>query len=200
MTMMVRRSQGDPGPRRYFDRQQDCWHVQLTQGETHVTSDPREILSTVLGSCIAACIRDPRAGVGGMNHFLLPDGPGQGRDAMRYGVNAMEILINSLLSQGAARGNLEAKLFGGGNVLAGLSDIGARNAEFAAHYLLDEGIPMVGGSTGGATSRRIQFWPVSGRARQFASLGRESEKTAEQERIQALHQSRQEHGNDVELF
>ncbi len=189
----------ESGPRRYFDNQQSCWHVQLTQGDSHVTCDPGEVLTTVLGSCISACIRDPFAGVGGMNHFLLPDGPGEGRDAMRYGVNAMELLINNLLKFGASRNRLEAKLFGGANVLAGLSNIGQRNAEFAQRFLSDEGIPVVGGSTGGDLPRRIQFWPVSGRARQFATRERDGQGLCERERAFQIRQQQAE-SNDVELF
>ncbi|MGZ5927150.1 MAG: chemotaxis protein CheD, partial [Rhizomicrobium sp.] len=101
------------------------------QGDTYVSDKPNEVLVTILGSCIAACIRDPHLGVGGMNHFLLPHGSDVGRDARCYGINAMELLINELLKSGARRERLQAKIFGGANVMAGLSDIGGRNAEFA---------------------------------------------------------------------
>jgi chemotaxis protein CheD len=114
--------------RRFFHAGDAVWHVQVTQGDAHVSIDPGEVLTTVLGSCIAACIRDPEAGVGGMNHFLLPDGAGADQGALRFGVNAMEILINGLLQRGAQRHRLEAKLFGGASVIAGLSDVGAANA------------------------------------------------------------------------
>src|ERR1700742_4624683 len=129
-------------PRRFLNPQDGCWHVQVTQGETYVTGDAREVLTTVLGSCIAACIRDPKAQVGGMNHFLLAQGRGHDRDATRYGVNAMEILINGLLKRGAARERLQAKLFGGASVIAGLSDVGASNVDFARKFLADEGIAL----------------------------------------------------------
>ena len=155
-------------PRRWKDHAQDCWHVQITQGAAYVTADPREVLTTVLGSCIAACIRDPASGVGGMNHFLLAQGRGADRDAARYGVNAMELLINGILAKGGVRARLEAKLFGGANVIAGLSDVGSSNAAFAARFLADEGIALVGGDVGGVFPRRVQFWPASGRARQRA--------------------------------
>ncbi|HWA89417.1 MAG TPA: chemotaxis protein CheD [Rhizomicrobium sp.] len=191
-----------PGPRRYFSAQEGCWYVQITQGENHVTGEPREVLTTILGSCVSACIRDREFGVGGMNHFLLPEGGSDDRDAQRYGVNAMELLINGLLKHGASRRGLEAKLFGGANVLAGLSDVGSRNAAFARQFLLDEGIPLVGGDVGGTMPRRIQFWPTTGRARQLAlgvtdvrALGERELSTAER-----IRRHEAEEGNDVDLF
>jgi len=189
--------------RRYFNAQDNCWHVQLTQGDTYVTNDPTEILTTILGSCVSACIRDPIAKIGGMNHFLLPDGgSGEDRNAVRYGANAMELLINALLKRGASRGSLQAKLFGGANVLAGLSSIGSKNAAFAQRYLADEGIPVIGGNLGGTSSRRIQFWPVTGRARQLALTTSEGAGLAQRELKQArtIQQSEVAETSDVEIF
>lgn len=140
--------------------------VNIVQGEQSVSDDPHVVLTTLLGSCVAACIRDPVAGVGGINHFLLPGDREQGSDSLRYGVHAMELLLNALLRQGARRDRLEAKLFGGANLMCGLTDVGALNAAFAADFLKREDIRHVGGSLGGVSGRRIQFWPVSGRARQ----------------------------------
>jgi chemotaxis protein CheD len=122
-------------------------------------------ICTLLGSCVAACIRDPIARVGGMNHFLLPEGAA-GSTSLSYGVNAMELLINDLLRRGARRDKLEAKLFGGGRILRGVSDVGAKNAEFAQRFLADEGIAYIGGSLGGLSARKIEYWPHSGRVRQ----------------------------------
>jgi chemotaxis protein CheD len=139
--------------------------VHLLQGECRVTDDPAIVLATTLGSCVAACIRDPVARVGGMNHFLLPESS-EGMVSLRYGAFAMELLINGLLSKGARRDRLQAKLFGGGRLSDGLTDVGAANAAFAREFLEREAIPYAGGSLGGAQARRIQFWPVSGRARQ----------------------------------
>jgi chemotaxis protein CheD len=137
----------------------------VVQGQFAVSADPSEVLTTILGSCVAACLRDPVAGVGGMNHFLLPGETGRG--GLRYGVNSMELLINELLKLGARRDRLEAKIFGGARMIAGLSDIGSQNATFADAYFHDEGIQLLGGSTGGSQARRLQFWPVSGRTRQL---------------------------------
>jgi chemotaxis protein CheD len=183
--------------RRFFHAGEAAWHVQITQGDAYVSADPKDVLTTVLGSCIAACIRDPKAGVGGMNHFLVPDGAGRDADARRFGVNAMEILINSLLQQGAQRHRLEAKLFGGASVIAGLSDVGAANAAFAERYLADEGIAHVGGHLRGFHPRRIQYWPVSGRARQLALPKAETLAVARRETAAAAHH---QEAHDVELF
>ena len=149
--------------------------VPLVQGECRVSADAHVMLTTTLGSCVAACIRDPVAGVGGMNHFLLPENPdGEGLLSLRYGAFAMELLINGLLNKGARRERLEAKLFGGSRLSDGLMDIGARNAAFARNFLQREGVALKGGSLGGVQARRIQYWPVSGRARQLLLAGGEA--------------------------
>jgi chemotaxis protein CheD len=173
--------------RRFRNPRDESWHVQLMQGDYYVTDDPGEILTTVLGSCIAACIRDPRAGIGGMNHFLLPDGDAGGGNARRFGVNAMEVLINGILKRGGDRSRLEAKLFGGANVIGMMSEIGSRNVEFAKQFLEAEGIAFVGGDVGGKHPRRIQYWPVTGRARQLAVRGATSD-LVDRERMAASAQ------------
>lgn len=143
--------------------------VHVGQGDHYVSSDPDVVLTTVLGSCVALCLRDPVAGVGGMNHFLLPEGAGTGAGASRrYGAYLMEMLINDVLKAGGRRDRLEAKLFGGGRMFDALTDVGAANADFAERFLADEGIPVLGGSLRGAGGRRLHYWPVSGRARQRA--------------------------------
>lgn len=144
--------------------------VHIIQGEYNVSDDPDVVLTTLLGSCVAACLRDPVARIGGMNHFLLP-GQEAGEGAPRsvgetYGVHLMELLVNGLLRRGARRDRLEGRLFGGARTMDGLADIGARNAAFAERFLGHEGIRLTGGSLRGEHGRRIQFWPVSGRARQ----------------------------------
>ena len=146
--------------------------IHVVQGEYAVSGDPAVMMGTILGSCVAACVRDPVAGVGGMNHFLLPgdkDGAAAGApNALRYGVQSMELLLNALYRMGARRERLEVKLFGGARVIDGLSDIGQQNAAFAERFLQAEGITLMGGSLRGDQARRIQFWPVSGRVRQMA--------------------------------
>jgi len=138
--------------------------INIIQGEFKVSDDPTIVLTTLLGSCVAACIRDPVTKIGGMNHFLLPGDAGASSEGL--GVHLMELLLNGLMRQGAQRERLEAKIFGGARMMAGLSDIGARNAEFAKKFLSYEGIKLLGGDTGGTLGRRIQFEPSSGKALQ----------------------------------
>ena len=141
--------------------------IHVGQGEHYITADPAVMLTTILGSCVAMCLRDPQVGVGGMNHFLLPEGAGAGTDAgRRYGAYAMELLINDVLKAGGRRERLQAKLFGGGRMFDALRDVGRANADFAERFLRDEGIPVVGGSLRGEGGRRLHYWPVSGRALQ----------------------------------
>jgi chemotaxis protein CheD len=177
--------------------------IHIVQGEQHVDNDPAVVLTTILGSCIAACLWDPMAGVGGMNHFLLPGNDaqargGQGNEAsMRYGVHAMELLVNALLRRGATRPHLQAKLFGGARMIKGLTDIGELNASFAEQFLSAEGIAVIGGSLRGEQGRRIQFWPVSGRARQVL-LARETAQILSAERRTAPRPH--ENAGALELF
>ncbi len=141
----------------------------VMEGQYFVSDDPDLVMTTVLGSCVAACLRDPVARVGGMNHFLLPGETRRAdlRDAERYGVHLMELLVNGLMSHGAHRGRLEAKLFGGARTIFKSSDVGDMNAKFAERFLKNEGITIVGRSLGGASGRRVEYWPVTGRARQI---------------------------------
>ncbi len=142
--------------------------VHVVQGQFEILNDPNAVLSTVLGSCVAACVRDPLLQIGGMNHFLLPGDNNSGRnDSLKYGVQAMELLINGLLQRGASRERLEAKLFGGARVVEGLSDIGQQNAAFAKRFLQAEKIACVGESLGGDRPRRIRFWATTGRVQQL---------------------------------
>src|SRR5258707_1951600 len=138
--------------------------IHIHQGECRISEDPRVVLTTMLGSCIAACLRDPIAGVGGMNHFLLPDtDEGDHSASLRYGANAMELLVNGLLSIGAKRERLEAKLFGGGRMSDGLRDIGEKNTEFAWLYPNHERKPRLRARTRGRDERRTEFCAVDGR-------------------------------------
>ena len=147
--------------------------VNIVRGEQHVTDDAGLCVTTLLGSCVAACLADLEAGVGGMNHFLLPGADGEGR-GMQYGVHAMELLVNALLQRGARRERLQAKLFGGARMVQGLTDVGAQNAQFATRFVQREHIALGPGSLGGDAGRRVQFWPVSGRARQ-QTMGRDAQ-------------------------
>lgn len=157
----------DAAPAAPFANAPGATTINVLQGQFHVTNDDGVMLATILGSCVAACIRDPVARVGGLNHFLLPDGESEpGGSSLKYGVHAMELLINGILAEGGRRGRLTAKLFGGARMAANLPDIGRRNAAFAEDFLRREGIRHEGGSLLGHAARRIQFWPASGRIRQ----------------------------------
>ncbi|MDI7863379.1 chemoreceptor glutamine deamidase CheD [Rhizobiaceae bacterium n13] len=175
--------------------------VHIIQGEYKVVSDPDVVLSTILGSCVAACLRDPVAGVGGMNHFLLPgsvNSLASGGDATRYGVHLMELLINGLLKRGARRDRLEAKVFGGAKTISTFSNVGEQNAAFAMQFLKDEGIPVVSSSVGGEHGRKLEYWPISGRARQYPLTGAETQKTValEQRPVPAVRPVE----NSIEFF
>lgn len=142
--------------------------VYVLQGEFKVSRAPDTVLSTILGSCVAVCLWDEGVGLGGMNHFLLPFGPKAASSSPeRYGVHAMEILINALLKAGARRNRLQAKLFGGARMSATLSDIGQSNARFAQQFLATEEIPCLAESLGGTSARRVLFRPATGQARQM---------------------------------
>jgi len=143
-------------------------HDKLTfvvQGTYYVSRHPDAVLSTVLGSCISVCLTDPDAGIGGMNHFLLPYGHGSDSGHIRFGVNAMEKLMDELLQNGARRSQLQAKLFGGAKMSANLVDIGRANADFAHEFLACEAIPVVSESIGGTSARRVVFRPATGQAK-----------------------------------
>jgi chemotaxis protein CheD len=153
-------------PNRYYDQRFKIEAVKILPGEYFVTG--REVvIVTVLGSCVSACLYDRLAGVGGMNHFMLPDHHEGGllSESTRYGAYAMEMLINNLIKAGAARNRLEAKVFGAGRVLAGMTqtDVGARNASFALHYLQDEGIPVRARDLLDIHPRKVYFFPNEGR-------------------------------------
>ena len=136
--------------------------VSVVQGEYRISKDADVVMSTVLGSCVAACIYDPDVGIGGLNHFLLPGDSRGGSAELKYGSMAMELLINELLKAGARRSGMKVKLYGGARISAGLSDIGAKNIEFARNYVRREGFRVVDESLGGTQARRIHFRAVSG--------------------------------------
>lgn len=140
--------------------------VHVIQGEYKVSSDPGVVLTTILGSCVATCMSDPKAGVGGINHFLLPQGNGGDGMGYRYGLLSMELLINGLLKMGARKSRLEAKLFGGAAMNDNLSRIGEANSVFALEFLEAEGIPCLSRSLGGSNARRIRYYPTTGAAQQ----------------------------------
>ncbi|HEC18645.1 MAG TPA: chemoreceptor glutamine deamidase CheD [Gammaproteobacteria bacterium] len=156
--------------KRYWDKTNEAVVAKILPGELYVTRI-NEMITTVLGSCISACIRDPYAKVGGMNHFMLPMSKADNVNgdkfgsAMRYGNFAMEHLINEIIKNGGQRKNLEVKLFGGGRVLAHMTDVGQRNIEFALEYVQVEGLKLIADDLGDRFPRKVQYYPASGVAR-----------------------------------
>ncbi len=134
-----------------------------------MVAEPQVIVSTVLGSCIAVCLWDGEARIGGMNHFLLgepaADHQVSAQDLQRYGLHAMEVLINAMMVRGASRANLKAHLYGGANIVAGLGQIGSQNADFARRFVATEAIPVGHVDLGGRHARRVEFLPYEGRSR-----------------------------------
>jgi chemotaxis protein CheD len=188
---------------RYYDRNFQADAAKILPGEYFV-SDSGVLLVTVLGSCVAACIRDTESGVGGMNHFMLPDDGG--RDTVgasaRYGTYAMEVLINHLLKMGARRNRLEAKVFGGGAVLASLasSNVGAKNAEFVLEYLKTEKIPVVAQDLLDSYPRKVYYFPATGKVlvKKLHRVHNETLFSRERDYKDRLSVSKVE--GDVELF
>ncbi|MEN6587947.1 MAG: chemoreceptor glutamine deamidase CheD [Sulfuricella sp.] len=155
-------------PNHYFDSTFDMQAAKILPGEYYTTGRDM-LLVTVLGSCVAACIRDRISGIGGMNHFMLPNN-GQDQSnplgaSARYGVYAMEVLVNQLLKMGARRDHLEAKVFGGGNVLRGfvVANVGERNSKFVLDFLKTENIRLVAQDLMDIYPRKVYFFPKSGR-------------------------------------
>ncbi|MEL7099129.1 MAG: chemotaxis protein CheD [Pseudomonadota bacterium] len=145
--------------------------MHITQGEHAVSADRDAVITTLLGSCVACCLWDPEARIGGMNHMLLSARGSADATCNLAGVNAMELLINDLIKLGARRDNLHGKAFGGARMIKGLSDIGAANASFALDFLEREGIACEGHSLGGEKARMLKFWPSSGRVLQKIANG-----------------------------
>ncbi|MXS81543.1 chemoreceptor glutamine deamidase CheD [Nitrosomonas oligotropha] len=189
----------------YFDKSFNNQAVKLLPGEYYVT-DKDLLLVTVLGSCVAACIRDSYSGIGGMNHFMLPDGGGDAGSPLnasaRYGTYAMEILINQLLKLGARRGNLEAKVFGGGNVLDGLTvaNVGQRNADFVLKFLQTEKIKVVAQDLVDIFPRKVYFFPKSSKVmvKKLRNIHNTTISQREKDYRQRLYKV--DSGGDVELF
>jgi chemotaxis protein CheD len=159
-------SSGVTRPACYLDRHFQLPAAKIGPGEVYATQRDMVIV-TVLGSCVSACLRDPHSRVGGMNHFMLPfhsaqpEGPLS--ESARYGAYAMEVLVNHLLSLGARRDRIQAKVFGAGRIVPGMSDVGARNATFALEYLEREAIPIVASDLGRDEASKVYFFPRSGR-------------------------------------
>jgi chemotaxis protein CheD len=193
---------------RHWDEEHRCFAARLLPGEYYVTRNG-EMVTTVLGSCVSACVRDSRLRIGGMNHFMLPLDGSRGTSAWgaaasaatRYGNVAMERLINDILKLGGRREDLELKLVGGGRVLSEMTtDIGARNIAFVREYVRDEGFNVLGEDLGDVFARKVVYFPESGRIR-VRKLNAHSDRSLAQRERQYLTEldTKPEEG-EVELF
>jgi chemotaxis protein CheD len=192
---------------RFWEPDTERWTVKILPGEYYVTRSD-EAITTVLGSCISACIRDPVLRVGGMNHFMLPE-DNSGRDTMskapvvlstRYGSHAMESLINDLLKLGGVRQRLEIKVFGGGRVLTAMTDIGARNIDFVRHYLDMEQLRIEAQDVGGDQPRKVVYFPNEGKVRVRKLRPIENRGISDREKLYLESLRAKDAGGDIELF
>ena len=195
----------DIAPNRYYDRHFEREAVKILPGEYYVTVDGTMIV-TVLGSCVSACLMDRKVGVAGMNHFLLPtDNNNDSQiisESARYGVYAMELLINHMLKKGASKARMEAKVFGGGNVLRGLTQnpVGERNAEFVMDYLRAEHIPVLATDLLDQYPRKVYLMADTGevKVRKIKSLHNSTIMDRESEYRMKIKST--SHAGDVDLF
>jgi|UPI0003FF30CE chemotaxis protein CheD len=191
----------------HWDPRWQAYTVKIGPGDYYVAAvragERPPLITTVLGSCVSVCICDPKAGLGGMNHFMLPDEQ-PGNDPLsrsaRYGAFAMEQLINELLHFGASRDRLEVKVTGGGDMTGGHWQIGEQNARFVHRYLLSEGFRVLSEDLGGACSRRVVYDPAVGRMLVKKSEAQWRTELLEQERRYRDTIVSEPDGGDVELF
>jgi chemotaxis protein CheD len=187
----------------YYDRTFDCDAAKILPGEYYYTGNDMLIV-TVLGSCVSACIRDRMTGLGGMNHFMLPDGGDSGpvSASMRYGGYAMEVLINDLLKAGARREHLEAKVFGGGAVLRGFTamNVGERNAAFVTSFLKTERIPVLAEDLNDVYPRKVYFFPRTGKVLVKKLMQTHNDTLARRELDYARRLKVEPVGGEIDLF
>jgi chemotaxis protein CheD len=190
----------------YYDRTFDCNAAKISPGEYYYT-DKDMVIVTVLGSCVSACIRDNTSGIGGMNHFMLPDSAAADKDSpvsesMRYGTYAMEVLINQLLRNGARRENLEAKIFGGGNVLKSFTtmNVGDRNAIFVRKFLKEERIRVVSEDLLDIYPRKVYYFPKTGKVLVKKLKNMHNDTLVQREEAYASKLKVADVGGEIDLF
>lgn len=189
--------------KRCYDAKEKINVVKIFSGDWYVTGAADEMITTILGSCVAACIRDPIVGVGGMNHFLLPSTDEMDNthsDAARYGLFAMESLINGILKAGGRKDRLEVKVFGGGNVINNSARIGSKNAKFVRDFLHKEGFRIVSEDLEGEHPRRVHYYPVTGKVMMRLLRRKEDMVVVEEEAQYKKAIISKPIGNDIELF
>lgn len=208
MTTLLQPFQGFENIKRFVDKRRDIVIAKILPGELYVTKN-NELVSTVLGSCISACIWDEKLGIGGMNHFMLPikndnhgsvGWEGDLSYTCRYGHWAMEHLINEIMKNGGQRDNLLAKVFGGGKIVPNMSDVGESNIDFVRHFLREEHIPVVAHNVGGPWPRKVLFHPNSGtvKLKKLRSLHNDTIQARESIYLNGIEQ--EEQTGDIELF
>jgi len=198
--------QGFEHVNRYWDRRLNVASAKILPGEFYVSTQG-EMIATVLGSCISACIRDRVIGVGGMNHFMLPVSGDHSSwnvndldESTRYGNWAMEYLINAILKVGGKKKNLEVKLFGGGQVLANMTNIGERNIEFATSYLVREGLNVIAQDVGGTYPRKVLYFSDTGAVKMRKIKQRHNDTVEKREEKYRKAIIQKPSSGDVELF
>ena len=185
---------------RYVDRTNNCIAAKLMPGEFYISSN-QEMITTVLGSCVSACIYDPGLRIGGMNHFMLPEkGTGSGDESARYGIFAMESLINELMKCGCQKSNLKVKLFGGGKIIQNMSDVGRKNILFAKNFLFAEGMRLEASDLGLIFPRKVNFYPHTGMAKVKRLRSLHNDTIEQREKQYAASLSQESIAGDIELF
>jgi chemotaxis protein CheD len=192
---------------RYWDKTHDVFMAKILPGEFYVTLRG-EGVTTVLGSCISACVRDRKLGVGGMNHFMLPANRHDGglengalpTEANRYGNYAMEALINEILKAGGRREHLEIKIAGGGRILENMTNVGQMNIDFVRHYIHTEGLQLLGEDVGDIFPRKVVYFPADGRVRVKKLRALHNNTIIERETRYGRALQEGTVGGDVELF
>ena len=151
---------------RYWDKMNEIHAAKILPGEFYVTCNS-ELITTVLGSCVSACIRDRVFGIGGMNHFMLPSTnySEEVNASARYGNYAMEKLINEIIKNGGDRKNLEVKIFGGGQMFTSMTDIGRKNIEFVKEYIVTEGLKLLAEDLADIYPRKVNCFPLTGKVK-----------------------------------
>ncbi len=188
--------------KRSFNKAYGMNMVKIFSGDWGVSNKHDEMFSTILGSCVSACVHDPVAKIGGMNHFLLPH-DGEGRDAgesARYGVYAMEILINAMMKAGGQKHRFEFKLFGGGNVINHSAKIGSKNARFVRNFMRDEGYRVISEDLEGEQPRSLHYYPTTGKVMMRKLQRKEDFVIIEEERKYEKRLTTKQIEGDIELF
>jgi len=188
---------------RYWDKHTDMPTAKILPGEFYVTGH-NETITTILGSCISACVRDPKVGIGGMNHFMLPISNSassvESADAARYGNFAMEQMINDILRNGGKRENLEIKIFGGGRVMKGVTDVGKKNISFVKEYIELEKLKLLAEDVGGQYPRKVMYHPKTGKVQMKKLINQHNDTVETRDESYFDKITHQENTGCIELF